>query len=632
MKYRTTLVAKAEVIEPKSSEFKAVAASLQDRYGFDLKPQMDLLYSRACLVSAGEGVGVNDNDDIFTREEAWAARHTPVLKPFNWQHQDKDILGVIYTVQARDTQGNILDITDDTPPDCDFDLWVESAIFRLIHEDRAAEIEARSKAGNLFVSMEAWFDDFSYGLFEGEERSLAKTITRNQSTAFLDQNLRVSGGTGVYRDPESNQDMRIGRVLRSITFGGCGFVDRPANKRSVIEAAEPMNSLKAEQTTESQVELLLQQVMDFQSEETLMNTQANAGQDPEKVVTAAVDKALDKREKAAAEREEREALVTRASELETENTELKAKVQELTEAQEAKDAEVQALETQLEQYGEAVHDLVKDQHTAAGATDDTPAEIAAIDAASDGDAAFAAKIAWIQRSMAGMRDRVAVADNLEAQLAEAESVVREQEVRNLLGNAVSEEALETFVSHAATLDDDAYANWRDEKELMLLEMNRAGAAEDGDKEQKGMPPALKEKMMKKKGKEEKDAKANVFEALLTQRRSESGMAPMDTMRDNPNEPDLINHPGDGTTDVKSGVNPGALSTPRHKIAGSAGDNPADALDNAQEEGGVSLAGAQTSDEGETVNPFRVLAGLVVDEDSDEKDSESQDGPGFDPVR
>lgn len=632
MKYRTTLVAKAEVIEPKSSEFKAVAASLQDRYGFDLKPQMDLLYSRACLVSAGEGVGVNDNDDIFTREEAWAARHTPVLKPFNWQHQDKDILGVIYTVQARDTQGNILDITDDTPPDCDFDLWVESAIFRLIHEDRAAEIEARSKAGTLFVSMEAWFDDYSYGLFEGEERGLAKVVTRNKNTAFLDQNLRVAGGTGVYRDPESNQDMRIGRVLRSITFGGCGFVDRPANKRSVIEAAEPMNSLKAEQTTESQVELLLQQVMDFQSEETLMNTQANSGDAPEKVLSAAVNTALDEREKAAAERQERETLVARASELENQNTELLAKVEELTQAQEVKQAEVEALESQLEQYGEAVDKLVQDQHTSAGATNDTPAEIASIDSASDGDAAFAAKIAWIQRSMAGMRDRVTVANDLEAQLAEAEAVVREQEVRNLLGNVVSEEALETFVSHAATLDEDGYANWRDEKELMLLEIDRAGAADHEDKEQKGMPPALKEKMAKKKGKEEKDAKANLFEALLIQRRSESGTATMDTMRDNPNEPDLINHPGDGTTDVHSGVGPEALRTPRHKIAGSAGDNPTEALENAQAEGGVSLAGAQTSDDGAPVNPYRVLAGLVVNEDSDEEDSKSQDGPGFDPVR
>ena len=278
MKYRTTLTAKAELLKPNTDEFKSVASTIKDRYGFELKPQMDLLYVRSCLVSAGSSVGVNDNDDIFTREEVWAARHTPVLKPFNWQHEDKDIVGVMYTVQARDLNGEVLDINDETVPDCDFDLYVEAAIFRLIHEDRAAEIEARSRANNLFVSMEAWFDDYSYGLFNAEDQSLARTVARNEKTSFLDKCLRANSGAGVYRDPENNQDMRIGRVLRSITFGGCGFVDRPANKRSVIEATEPMNSF-AEQ--DSEIERLLKMVLDSQGEVvteevTLMNSQANS--------------------------------------------------------------------------------------------------------------------------------------------------------------------------------------------------------------------------------------------------------------------------------------------------------------------------------------------------------------------
>src|SRR5689334_5727353 len=156
MKYKTAVIAKANLIKPKSEAFKTVASSLKDKYGFDLKPQMDLLYLESCLVSAGTRAGVNDNDDIFTREEAWAARHTPVLKPFNWQHHDKDIVGVIYTVQARDLNGNVLDISSENVPETDFDLWTEAVIFRLIHPDRANEIETRSKANDLFVSMEAW--------------------------------------------------------------------------------------------------------------------------------------------------------------------------------------------------------------------------------------------------------------------------------------------------------------------------------------------------------------------------------------------------------------------------------------------------------------------------------------------
>lgn len=623
MKYRTTLTAKAELLKPNTDEFRAVATSLQERYGFDLKPQMDLLYVRSCLVSAGRDVGVNDNDDIFTREEAWAARHTPVLKPFNWQHQDKDIIGVMYTVQARSIDGDILDITDETVPDCDFDLYVEAAIFRLIHEQRAAEIEARAQAGSLYVSMEAWFDDYSYGFFD-QDSGLQKTVSRNKNTSFLDKCLRANSGAGVYRDPELNQDVRIGRVLRSITFGGCGFVDRPANKRSVIEAAEPMNSF-AEQDAESQVERLLKMVLDSQGEivteeVTLMNTQASStGINPEEV-TAAVDTALEKRERAAAEAQAKAAMQARAEEAEALNEELKAQVAELTEAKEAKDAEVEALQVQMNEYGDVVNKLVQEQ-AAAGATDDTPAEISAIDAASDGNAAFSAKIAWIQKSMANLRERATRAAELESQLAEAEAVVREQEVRTLLGENFSEEAVEVMVSRAASLDEEAYQAWRDEKELMVIEMTQAA-----DKKEKKMPPFMKKGDKSKEG-DKGCASENPFAALLAQRRADSGMASPDTP---PYEPHLINpNGGDG---VSSGVGADQLRSPRHKIAGSAGDDPAQILEDAQAEGGVSLAGSQAGDDGVGVSPFRVLANLVTDADESEDGETTTEKPSFDPVK
>lgn len=619
MKYRTTLTAKAELLKPNTDEFRAVASSLQDRYGFELKPQMDLLYVRSCLVSAGVGVGVNDNDDIFTREEAWAARHTPVLKPFNWQHQDKDIVGVMYTVQARSIEGDILDITDETVPDCDFDLYVEAAIFRLIHEDRAAEIEARANGGSLYVSMEAWFDDYSYGFFD-KDTGLQKTVSRTQDTTFLDKHLRAGGGVGVYRDPESNQDVRIGRVLRSITFGGCGFVDRPANKRSVIEAAEPMNSF-AEQDTELQIEKLLKMVLDSQGEVvteevTLMNTQANSqGPKPEEIV-AAVDTALDARDKAAAKVREQELLQARATEAETKSVELEAKVAELTEAKEARDTEVQALQTQMEEYGNAVNQLVQEQ-TAAGATSDVPAEIAAIDGAGDGAAAFTAKLAWIQKSMASLQERAARAEELEAQLAEAEAVVREQDIRSLLGESFSEETVEVMVTSASRLDDDAYQAWRDEKELMVIEMTTAAK----DKKEKKLPPFMKKG---KDAEKEKEAKAgNPFAALLAQKRADSGMASPDTP---PYEPHLINPVGG--EGVNSGVGADQLRTPIHKIAGSAGDDPAKILEDAQELSGVSLAGSQAGEDGVGVSPFRVLANVVTEADESEASAEK---PGFDPV-
>jgi len=621
MKYKTILTAKAQVVQPHTDDFKAIASSLKDTYGFDLKPQMDLLYVRSCLVSAGPGVGVNDNDDIFTREEAWAARQSPVLKPFNWQHNDKDILGVIYTVQARNTDGDILDISDETPPDCDFDLWVEAAIFSLIHEARAAEIQSRAKAGTLFVSMEAWFDDYSYGLCQSDKS--IKVLSRNQSTAFLEKHLRATGGPGVYRDPESNQDVRIGRVLKCVTFGGCGFVDRPANKRSVIEAVGPMNSL-AERDHESEVRLLLQKVLEC-VEDNRMNANANtdkpakAGDD----IGAAVESVLDRREKAAAAEKAQQELVARADNATKQSQELQTKVGELSEANKAKEAQVETLNKQLSDYNELVSQLVKEQ-AAAGATSSTPAEISAIDAAKDGDAAFKAKLAWLQKSMSSLKARAARADELEKQLAEAESVVREQEVRALLEDVISPEALEHFVTHASKLSVEAYSQWRDEKELMVLEI---AAKKPPFPPKKPAKPG--EEVVEEEAKPADKGCANLFAALLNKRRSESAFP--DTMNNLPNEPKLINQPtGPG---VNSGVNSGQLRTPRHKIAGSAGTDPAKKLEDAQAEGGVSLAGAQTRDDGEGVSPFRVLANLVAEtRETKEDEKQGEKRPGFDPVQ
>ncbi len=588
MRYRTTLTAKAEIIDPGSQEFRAMASSLQDKYGFDLKPQMDLLYLRSCLASAGSSVGVNDNDDIFTREEAWAARHTPVLKPFNWQHNDKDILGVIFTVEARDLDGNVLDISDETPPDCDFDIYTEAAIFKLLQPDRAAEIQSRAAAGSLYVSMEAWFDDYAYGLCDHGTGSLDRVVARNKQTSFLDSHLRCAGGTGFYKDSELNADVRIGRVLCGITFGGCGLVDRPANKRSVIEEVDSMTEFGGVQGVD--VEALLDKVLEANKtvqEVTFMNTQANTPVGTTEDVKAAVREELSEQKRAEAEAREQEQLRTRASDAEAKSQELEAKVTELTEEKEAQSAQASALNETLGRYQELVDKLI------AGATEDTPAEIASIDAAQSGEEAFQAKLAWLEKSMASLQTRAARADELEKQLAQAEAVVREQDVRDLLGDFLSEEVLEKMVATAAGLDNDAYQIWRDEKELMLLDAAARATAGEGSDED------------------------NPFAALLAKHRSEGG--------------DLINPPGG--EDVKSGVNPAQLKTPRHKIAGSAaGNDPASELDNVEGEDGVNYAGASVGDEGDGgVNPFRSLASIVVDGNSDDNDKSGESKPDFDPI-
>jgi hypothetical protein len=622
-KFKTVLTAKAKVLAPGSDRFRTVAASIKQKYGFELKPQMDLLYVESCLVTAGAAAGINQNDDIFTVADTWAARFSPVLKPLNWQHTEKDIVGVMYTVQARDLEGNVLDIHAETPPDTAFDLWTEAVIFSLVHQKRAAEVLTRANAGNLYVSMEAWFDDYNYGLCD--DTGVAKTVARNQNTSFLEGHLKVSGGTGRYVDPDTNQEMRIGRVLRSITFGGCGLVDHPANKRSKIDSAAPMLDLARSEQVKDPIERLLQLALETESsrEEILMNAEASnkGGIDPQ-AIKAAVGSVLDERDQKAAAEAAQTALITRANEAEQKSVTLQKQVTDLTAAKQERDQEVEKLGKQLEAYQAAVDRLVQ---TEAGATKDTPAEIASIDAAKDGAAAFTAKIAFIEKSRASLVTRAARADELEAQLAEAEKVVREADVRELLGNVVSQEALATFVAHASGLDANEYARWRDEKELMVIEMSAKAA---------GKPPFPPKKGDKKAAEECKteEAKAtqNLFAALLGKRKA--GLASPETMP--AYVPHLINP--NGGANLNSGVSADQLRTPRHRIAGSAGDANTSLLEHAQAEEGLDLAGASAhaDDEGGSVSKaYRSLASLVTGTGKVvNKKKDPAEKPGFDPVQ
>jgi len=606
-RFKTFITAEAVQVDPNSDKFKAVASAVE-RYGLTLRPQMDVLYIESCLVSAGNMAGINDNDDIFTREEAWAARHTPVMKPLNWQHTDKDIVGVMYSVQARDLAGNVLDFDSDTPPDCDFDLYTEAVVWRLIHSDRAQEIESRAKSRDLFVSMEAWFDDYGYGMCD-DGGKLSEVVARDKSTAFLEDHLRVNRGSGSY------EGKRIGRVLSKITFGGCGLVDRPANKRSFItdvkneQDFDPVTIAESDEEQLSKLIDLLASKLETK-EEILMNAQAN--QDGSKPLTKAeIAELLDERERLQAQAAEQEALVARANAAEEKAAELEQEVSTLNQTIEAKDAELSNLNSEFEALNEALDELVT-ENAEAGATSSTPSEISAIDSASDGEGAFRAKIAWIGNSVAELRTKAARADELEAELVLAAQVVREQQVRALFDGILPEDHVEALVDKAKSKSDEDFEDWMAEKELLAIDLVQA-AGEKPDFMKKG-----KDKEGKN-GKEEKDAKASDrFRALLESRLNSEGSE------------GLINHPGG--EDVSSGLSSTSLKSVllRHKVAGSAaGDDLSDELDNAQPEGDdVNLAGASQAGDEEVDDvraAFASLASIVTDTEEEEKpQSDSSD--------
>lgn len=198
-------------------------AALGNEVTFDLYPIHTILVS----------TGWNNNDDIFERQETWAARLTPEDKPFNLGHEPRQIIGHITSNTVVDDDLTVIadDVPFDEVPD-KFHILTSAVVYRHIHsrddtlEEEAATLIASIQAGDWFVSMECLFGGFDYGVTysSGEQQIIART----DATAFLTKHLRIHQGCGEYNGG------KLGRVLRNITFSGKGLVENPANPESVI--------------------------------------------------------------------------------------------------------------------------------------------------------------------------------------------------------------------------------------------------------------------------------------------------------------------------------------------------------------------------------------------------------------
>jgi hypothetical protein len=192
------------------------------------KDQFDLFYLDTILVTAGVS---NKNDDVFLKTPTWAARHTPEDKPFNFGHNQLDIIGHITSSYVVDNEYNAIadDSTLDDLPD-KFHILTGAVIYKAWSDKAQAEriekIIAEIAEDKWFVSMECLFKGFDYGVMNtaGE----LNIIPRNESSAGLTKHLRAYGGTGKY------QGNRICRVLDNFAFSGKGLVESPANPESII--------------------------------------------------------------------------------------------------------------------------------------------------------------------------------------------------------------------------------------------------------------------------------------------------------------------------------------------------------------------------------------------------------------
>lgn len=201
--------------------------------------QPDLAYLDSILVSTGW----NLNDDVFLPKETWTARNSPIHKPINVEHEETQIIGHMIQSLAVDKQGNAIEVAEGDEPPAEFDIEVAGVLYRWVPAlaDKVAEIVKAAENGELFVSMEAWFDEFSYALMD-KGTGATRIVARDDETAFLTKHLRGYGGTGEFGQ------YRLGRVLRNIIFAGKGIVARPANPESIIkDVAKIAASLKTNQ-------------------------------------------------------------------------------------------------------------------------------------------------------------------------------------------------------------------------------------------------------------------------------------------------------------------------------------------------------------------------------------------------
>jgi hypothetical protein len=293
----------------------------------------DLIYGSAILASTC----MNDNDEIFTPEETWAAKNTPIDQPYNYMHERTKIIGHIIDARTLDSDG----VRVDEMPEF-FDIEVDFVLYSSVYPEFANEFALQAEAGERFVSMECFINDFDYGLIQ--EDGSVTIVARNKETAFLTKSLRRFGGDGTYNG------QRIGRVIKGIRFVGMGDVDVPANKRSVYtslfgknlrkleecEIAACICNLKAQRIAASSGDSLTQ------GKETMSDTTVDTKELETQVATLTAEKATvaGELEVATEKLSTVEATVTA---LKTEIETLKAEIQTVTEAKAIVDAELNTI-------------------------------------------------------------------------------------------------------------------------------------------------------------------------------------------------------------------------------------------------------------------------------------------------
>jgi hypothetical protein len=180
---RLELVSQATIFEPSNEEI--ATAGFQNQ---------DLMFVKFELCHTGS----NKNTDGFISDEMSTSHKTSVNKPINWEHTNENI-GVIYDSEFSEAASEGV-------------IVVKAAIWKHKHPERARVIANRFADGDLYFSMETYFQKAKCSVCDDEFES---------SDDYCDHlNGRMQAGGSVTR------------WLLGLNFVGAGCVKNPADAKA----------------------------------------------------------------------------------------------------------------------------------------------------------------------------------------------------------------------------------------------------------------------------------------------------------------------------------------------------------------------------------------------------------------
>lgn len=192
--------------------------------------QFDLQKLYTILVSTGW----NKNDEYFLQSEVWKARNSATDKPFNYEHDSRNVIGHITGSSVVDTDYNVVadDCNVEDLPN-KFHVLTSAVLYKgfVFGRDKLLANAMKTLLAEIakdewYVSVESFFKHFDYCL-ESSDGTI-EIVERNDQTSYLTKHLRIFGGSGVY------EDKKLGRVPRNMIFAGKGLVRKPGNPESFV--------------------------------------------------------------------------------------------------------------------------------------------------------------------------------------------------------------------------------------------------------------------------------------------------------------------------------------------------------------------------------------------------------------